>query len=94
MAKLAQELVSSVREYYDWLGDRNAKPVRFVVNKYYDWNKMLLSRFTDSDGNKMSSLMEYQEWKDGHWDVTEVYVADREDEAELVRGFEESLDCV
>ena len=90
MLAIDDRLKKAVTEYYEWQGDRKAKPVRFVVNKMPGKYKMLLVRFTDEQGNKMSSLMEYQEWKDGHWDVTEIFVSEREDEDQLVKGFEES----
>ena len=90
MLAIDDQLKKAVTEYYEWQGDKKAKPVRFVVNKMPGKYKMLLVRFTDEQGNKMSSLMEYQEWKDGHWDVTEIFVSERADEDRLVKGFEES----
>ena len=67
-----EELKKAVREYYEWHGDSTARPVKFVVNKMPGKFKELLVRFTDAHKVKMSSLMDYQTWADGHWDVIEV----------------------
>ena len=81
------ELKRAVTEYYEWNGDRNAKPIKFIVNKIPGKYKMLLVRFIDKDGNKLSSLMEYQRWADGHWDVTEIDAIGRELEKMMVDEF-------
>ena len=88
------QLKKAVAEYYEWHGETKAKPVRFVVNKMPGQYKMLLVRFTDEQGDKMSALMTYEHWKDGHWDVTEFYVSERECEECLVKNFEESEDYI
>ena len=49
--------------------------------------KMLLVRFTDKDKRKMSSLMEYQTWADGHWDVTEIDAIGRDCEQMMIDEF-------
>lgn len=85
---MKRALRKAVKEYYEWHGDRKAKPVDFITNKKSGDFKMLLVRFTDADGNEMSALMEYQEWKDGHWDVTEDDVVPRKCEHILVSDFE------
>ena len=83
------KLRKAVREYYTYLGDRKAKPVMMVDNLYSDY-VLLLVRFIDSDGNEMSALMDIQEWADGHFDVTEMFTADRADEERLCKDFVES----
>ena len=82
-------LKKALRDYYDYLGDGKAKAIKIIKNKHSEVS-MLLVRFKDSDGDEMSALMDFQEWADGHIDVTEVFTAEREDEAEMVKGFEES----
>lgn len=97
MPKIDVQLKKAVTEYYEYQGDMNAVPVRFVTNKMPGQYKMLLVRFTDQQGKEpaeMSSLMEYQEWKDGHWDVTEMDVRPRECEDCMVKDFEESEDYI
>jgi len=86
------ELKKAVNEYYEWNGDLSSHPVKFVVNKMPGKYKMLLVRFTDKHKNKMSSLMEYQRWADGHWDVTEIDAVPRECEKCMVNEFENSED--
>lgn len=93
MPKIDDQLKKAVTEYYEYQGDTDAMPVRFVTNKMPGKYKMLLVRFTDQQGNEpveMSALMEYQEWKDGHWDVTEMDVRPRKCEECMVKDFEES----
>ena len=97
MPKIDDQLKKAVREYYEYQGDADAVPVRFVTNKMPGKYKMLLVRFTDQQGKEpeeMSALMEYQEWNDGHWDVTEMDVIPRKCEDCLVRNFEESEDYI
>lgn len=78
-------LVEAVREYFRWNGDRSAHPVRF--EKDANDFEMLLVRFTDDQGVRMSGLMMCQPWADGHWDVTEVESVTRENEAEMLEEF-------
>ena len=106
MPKIDDQLKKAVREYYEYHGESKAVPVRFVENKHsanfreehtgrkiggYD---LLLVRFTDEAGDKMSALMEYTDWKDGHWDVTEIFTACRDCENSMVSDFEESEDYI
>lgn len=106
MQKIDDQLKKAVREYYEYQGDTKAVPIRFVENKHsarfreeqtgrkiggYD---LLLVRFTDASGNKMSALMEYTDWKDGHWDVTEIFTTDRDCENVMVSDFEESEEYI
>lgn len=97
MPKIDDQLKKAVTEYYEYQGDTDAVPVRFVTNKMPGKYKMLLVRFTDRQGKEpveMSALMEYQEWKDGHWDVTEMDVRPRECEECMVKDFEESEEFI
>ena len=109
MPKIDDQLRKAVTEYYEYQGDADAEPIRFVENKHsasfreeqtgrkigsYD---LLLVRFTDKQGEEpmeMSALMEYQEWNDGHWDVTEMDARPRKCEDCMVRGFEESEEYI
>lgn len=79
----------TVREYYSYMGENHTKVIGIIKNKYSDYD-MLLVRFSDSNGQEMSSLLDYQEWADGHIDVTEVFTAFRIDEESMVNDFEES----
>ena len=96
------ELEKAVREYYEYNGERNMHAVRFVENKpsaveatetdpkRISGYTLLLVRFIDSDGEKISALMEYTHWADGHWDVTEDRSCPRKCEERMVRAFETS----
>lgn len=89
------QLRKAVTEYYEYQGDSDATPIRYVLNKKSRNYYMLLVRFTDNQGKepeKMSALMDYDHWKDGHWDVTEMFVSERESEDELIKEFENSQD--
>ena len=81
-------LVKSVKEHFCWQGDRSSHPVRFVKNA--GGLEMLLVRFTNVQGVKMSGLMDFVPWKDGHWDVSEFESVSRENEAKMIRKFEKS----
>ena len=85
MGKKEYLVRKAVREYYDSLGNRNGRPVKFIAS--LDGYKMLLVRFQDEKGRKMSALMEYSEYTD-HWDVHEEDVCSREEEDRLVNRFE------
>ncbi len=85
---MKRALRKAVREYYDWQGDREVHPVGFVKNR--DDVEMLLVRVTDAQGAEISCLMSCQNWADGHWDVTEMWNADRDREEELVERYRQS----
>jgi len=85
-------LVKAVKEHFWWQGDRSSHPVRFV--KDLSGYERLLVRFTDAQGEKMSGLMDFMSWKDGHWDVHESESVPREYEAKFVAKFEHSGDSV
>lgn len=87
------ELRKAVTEYYEWQGDRRIHLFGVAVNRKSGY-RMLLVHFTDSQGVKMSALMEYQGWAEGHWDVTEAEWTAREDEERMVREFVESQEYV
>lgn len=88
MGKKEYLVRKAVREYYENMGNRNGRPVKFIAS--LDGYKMLLVRFQDEKGKKMSALMEYSEYTD-HWDVSEDHVCTREEEADLVDKYESSL---
>jgi len=93
--QIDDQLKKAVAEYYEYQGDTDATPIRFVTNKMPGKYKMLLVRFTDQQAKvpeNMSSLMTWEHWNDGHWDVTEMDVLPRRCEDCLVRNFEESED--
>ena len=106
MPKIDDQLKKAVKEYYEYQGDTKAKPIRFIENKHskeiregvngkgFGGYLMLLVRFVDEDGNKMSSLMDYTHWKDGHWDVTEQEYCFLCEEEIMVRVFEESEEFI
>ena len=84
---LPDNLKQAVKEYYDWLGDRNGKAVKHVTCKNGIKSTLLLARFIDCNGKKLSSLMVDSGWADGHYDVTEIYTFCRECEKEMVNRF-------
>lgn len=87
--RIDKQLIKAVKEYYEWHKDIKAKPIRFVKNNHSDYT-MLLVRFTDEQGEEMSSLMITEDWADGHWDVTEIVTAYRDCENSMVQNFQES----
>ena len=109
MTQIDDQLRKAVTEYYEYQGDADAEPIRFVENKHskeireavngegFCGYTMLLVRFTDKQGKEpveMSALMDYQEWNDGHWDVTEMDARPRKCEDCLIRQFEESEEFI
>ena len=100
------ELEKAVKEYYEYQGDRNMHAVRFIENRHSarlrekeygrktKGYEMLLARFIDENNVKYSSLMEYQRWADGHWDVTEIFFCPRECEKKMIRMFVESEEYI
>ena len=87
MQSMPDELIKAVREYYEWHGDRNGRPVKFVTCKHGLQGTMVLARFINADGVWKSSLMIEQHWADGHYDVTEIYYCDRKLEKAMVKSF-------
>ena len=81
-------LRKAVREYYEWHGDKRSFAIRIFENRSKD--RMVLARFVDSCGNKMSSLMFFTGWTDGHYDVSEDEVVIREHEDEFIKNFNDS----
>ena len=93
--KIPVNLKESVKAYYMFQNGINAHPVKVVTNKYKNTLQLLLVRFKDIDykiPRKMSSLMTFQEWADGHWDVSEVEFTNREDEQNMVDYFVNSYE--
>lgn len=87
------ELKKAVLDYYEWQGDKRTRLFGFVRNKKSGY-EMLLVQFMDKDDVKMSALMTYDKWKDGHYDVTEVFSCPREEENEMIADFENSQEYV
>lgn len=99
-------LEKAVKEYYEYLGDKKFHTARWIENKHSrhlrtseygkktEGYKLLLVRIVDENGCKFSALMSTQSWADGHWDVTEEFYCEREDEQEMIRNFEESEEYV
>lgn len=81
-------LRKAVREYYEWHGDKRSFAIRIFENKSDD--QMVLTRFIDSHGEKMSALMFFQGWADGHYDVSEYEACSRICEEILVENFKAS----
>ena len=81
-------LRKAVREYHEWHGDKRSFAIRILENRSKD--RMVLARFVDEDGDKMSSLMFFTGWADGHYDVSEDEAVIREDEDEFVENFKDS----
>ena len=77
---MVPELRKAVKEYYKWNGDRHGSAVRIVSCDGIFGGKMphVLAHVTEENGEKISTLMEFQEWKDGHFDVTEIGCCGRE----------------
>ena len=106
MPKIDDQLKKAVKEYYEYQGDTKAKPIRFVENKHskeiregvngkgFGGHLMLLVRFVDDNGYEMSSLMDYTNWKDGHWDVTEQEYCFRNEEETMIKTFEDSEEFI
>lgn len=86
-------LRKAVKEHFEWQGDRCGHAVKIVQNIKSGY-KMVLVRFTDAQGNKLSGFMTFQEWNDGHCDVTEAYVFRRECEDANIEVFRKSQDYV
>jgi len=82
---MKRELRKAIREYYQWNGDKKIKPVKLVENER--GVRMALVRFTDADGNELSSLVSCWEWGNGKWDVSEMWVFKRECEDVDVEAF-------
>ena len=76
-------------EYYTWHGERNVHAVRYIKNKNSEF-ELLLVRFISTDNARWCSLCFTQEWKDGHYDIEELYDCHREYEKELIKEFENS----
>lgn len=83
-----KQLTAAVNEYYNWNSDRKPKAVKYVYNKNY--TEAILVRFIDGYGIEMSSIMLYQNWADGHYDVTELDFVERADEELMIKAYEES----
>ena len=86
---ISRPLRKAIQEYYKWHGDRKAKPIKYIFNK--GGLEAILVYVTDKDGDRICTLMEFQKWADGHYDVTEFDFADITSEALLVADYEQSI---
>ena len=95
VAKLFNDpmLRKAVVEYYEWHNSRRIHLYAIAVNKKSGY-MMLHVHFIDADETRMSSLMMYQHWNDGHYDVTEYDAVRREDEELMVKAFENSEEYI
>lgn len=95
VAKLFNDpmLRKAVTEYYEWHGSRRIHLYAIAVNKKSGY-MLLHVHFIDSNEVRLSSLMTYQPWADGHYDVTEIDVCKREEEQEMIENFENSEEYV
>ena len=84
---MPESMVKAVQEYYEWHHQRNIHPIRVLKNKYNDAYQAILVRLIDDYGDKISTLMDFTRWKDGHYDVTEFHAVCRKREKELVSAF-------
>lgn len=80
------ELRKAVTEYYEWHGSRRIHLYKIAVNKKSGY-QMLVVHFIDDQENRLTSLMEFQPWKDGHYDVTEAETCPRDQEEKMVEEF-------
>ena len=81
-----RELKKAVREYYKWHGESKAEIIRMLHNK--DGVPALLIHFIGEQGDELSGIALYQEWKDGHYDVEEIDASFREDEEQIINDYE------
>lgn len=83
--KLTPALRKAVREYYEWHGDKHGSAERIVSRPgRFGREYMVLAHIVNDQGDKLSTLMIYSGWADGHYDVTEIYVFPQEDEKEYL----------
>ena len=86
---ICRPLRKAIREYYQWHGQKRAKPIRFIKNQ--GDLEAIVVYVTDEYGDRICTLMQFQKWADGHYDVTEFDYADITNEALLVAEFEQSI---
>lgn len=85
---IPEKLKKTIKEYYEYSGEDGAYTVKSVPAKLSSCGyEMILVRVTDTEGRKLSTLIDFTEWADGHYEVTEMYHVDRENEKELVKAF-------
>ena len=85
---MKRELRKAIHEYYKYSNDSRIKAIRFITSK--NGVQMVLVQFTSEAGREMSSLVSVMEWADGHYDVTEMFFAERKDEESMCKEFEET----
>ena len=90
LEKLTPALRKAVREYYEWHGDKHGSAQRIVSRPgRYGREYMVLAHIVTKDDDKLSTMMIYSDWADGHYDVTEIYVFPREDEKDYLDAWRE-----
>lgn len=83
----------AVREHCEFHGDRGVRLMRIVKNRNSDF-QMLLIRVTDENGMKYSSLVFFEQWADGHYEISEMEYARRDGEREMIEEFENSEEYI
>lgn len=86
--KITPELRQAVREYYNWHGEKYAKCMRIVRDK--NDLECIIVRFAGENETALSSLVHFMRWEDGHYDVTEMFSCNRNDEDDMVKRYQES----
>ena len=93
MRKLKQQInkdiVKAVTEYHEWHGDKNICVIRFVCNSIGE--PLIWTRVMDEHGRHVTCLLDFDfHHEDGNliWDIIEVYHSSREDEDNLISGYE------
>ena len=86
--KLTPALRKAVREYYQWHGDKHGSAVRIVSRPMrFGRDHMVLAHIETDQGDKLSTMMGFNGWADGHYDVTEIYVFPRDVEKEYLEAW-------
>ena len=85
---LNPELRKAVREYYQWNGDKHGSAARIVSRPgRFGREYMVLAHVTSAEGDKLSTLMFFNSWADGHYDVTEDVPFPRECEERYLKAW-------
>jgi hypothetical protein len=86
--KMVPALRKAVREYYEWHGDKHGSAERIVSRPgRFSRDYMVLAHVENDQGDKLSTMMDFTDWADGHYDVTEIYVFPREVEKEYLAAW-------
>lgn len=88
--RLTPALRKAVREYYQWQGDKHGSAQRIVSRPgRFGREYMVLAHVVNDQGDKLSTMLIYTGWADGHYDVTEIYVFPREREQDYLEAWRE-----